>query len=114
VLKSGQSIDLVGNSVLEFKSGSLATIPAGASLSLDGSDTFVADAGQLGSNSALTANASTLSMGDGSDMTFVSMSNTGTISFFHQENIEITGNFNNAGTPNVDWGLRQAPATNAQ
>ncbi|MBV9825663.1 MAG: hypothetical protein JO001_08310, partial [Alphaproteobacteria bacterium] len=53
-LVSGADLELYGNSLIEFASGGVTTIASGAELLLNGADAFVADAGTLGSNSALT------------------------------------------------------------
>jgi hypothetical protein len=48
------SVNLSGDALLEFASGQITTIDSNSELSLSGSDAFVADAGTLTSNSALT------------------------------------------------------------
>jgi hypothetical protein len=48
------AVSLSGPSVVEFASGSITSIAAGASLTLIGNTAFVADAGRTNSNSALT------------------------------------------------------------
>jgi hypothetical protein len=50
---SGASVDLQGQSLLEFASGQITTITFGASLSIDGTGAVIADAGATSSNSAI-------------------------------------------------------------
>ncbi|MCW2275292.1 hypothetical protein GJ654_14800 [Rhodoblastus acidophilus] len=62
------AVSLSGNSMVEFASGQITTIAGGASLKLDGPSAFIADAGALTSNSALTGlttNSGTLSLSNG-------------------------------------------------
>ena len=62
------AVTISGAGVVEFASGQIASIASGASLTLDGSQAFVADAGHLTSNSALlglSSIAGTLALDDG-------------------------------------------------
>ena len=52
------NVDLSGDSAIEFKSGQITSLAAGAQLTLDGNDAFIEDSTALGSNSALTGLAS--------------------------------------------------------
>ena len=61
-------IELANNSAIEFASGQITSIAAGATLRLDGGSSFIEDAGALGSNSALSSlatNAGSLSLENG-------------------------------------------------
>jgi hypothetical protein len=51
-------VRLVGDSAIEFTSGQITSLAAGAHLGLNGSDAFIEDSKALGSNSALTGLAS--------------------------------------------------------
>jgi hypothetical protein len=76
------SVNLSGDSLLEFKSGQITTIATNSELSLSGADAFVADAGKLASNSALTGLATNnggLYLYNGAKVTTGALSNTGTI-----------------------------------
>jgi hypothetical protein len=75
------TVNIDGNALLEFESGGIATIAAGAQLSLNGSDAFLADAGHTGSNSALTG----LSL------------NLGTFGLYSNAVLSTTGNLTNVG-----------------
>ncbi len=75
-------LDLSGNALLEFKSGSITAIGSGADLSLDGPKAFVAANGKLGSNTALTGlagNAGTLVLENGAALTTPAFTNTGSM-----------------------------------
>ena len=50
--------DLTGDSAIEFASGQITSLAAGAQLHLNGNDAFIEDSTALGSNSALTGLAS--------------------------------------------------------
>ena len=52
------SVTLAGDSAIEFKSGQITSLAAGALLDLNSSDAFIEDSTALGSNSALTGLAS--------------------------------------------------------
>ena len=80
------NVNLSGNSLLEFASGSLTGIAAKGALSIDGTAAFVADAPAAGgaptSNSALTglaSNAGVLDLADGASVTTGALANTGLI-----------------------------------
>jgi hypothetical protein len=76
------SVNLTGDSLREFKSGQIATIATNSELNLSGADAFVADAGKLTSNSALTGLATNdggLYLYNGAKVTTGALSNTGTI-----------------------------------
>ena len=47
-------VSVSGNALIEFSSGQINTITSGATLAISGADAFVADAGALTTNSALT------------------------------------------------------------
>ena len=51
-------VRLAGDSAIEFASGEITSLAAGAHLGLIGSDAFIEDSTALGSNSALTGLAS--------------------------------------------------------
>jgi hypothetical protein len=51
-------VELGGDSAIEFTSGEITSLAAGADLQLNGNDTFIEDSTALGSNSALTGLAS--------------------------------------------------------
>ena len=51
-------VRLAGDSAIEFASGEITSLAAGAHLGLNGSDAFIEDSTALGSNSALTGLAS--------------------------------------------------------
>ncbi|MCW2284017.1 hypothetical protein M2323_001630 [Rhodoblastus acidophilus] len=82
---SGQ-VNLSGNALVEFASGQVTTIAAGASLSLDGSNAFVADAGALTSNSALKGLAT----------------NSGSLYFNNGVAVATAGAFTNSGYISLD------------
>jgi adhesin/invasin len=75
-----------GDSLLAFASGQIGSIAAGAALSIDGSNAFVADASDRTRNSALTglsSNAGSLLIQDGASITTSGgVSNSGTITLF--------------------------------
>lgn len=70
--------------MVEFASGQITTIASNASLTLNGNEAFIADAGATASNSALTGlshNAGALSLNDGASITTIgAFSNSGSIS----------------------------------
>ena len=51
-------VRLAGDSAIEFASGEITSLAAGAHLGLNGNDAFIEDSTALGSNSALTGLAS--------------------------------------------------------
>ncbi len=55
---SGSSVNLFGDSAIEFASGQITSLAANAFLQLNGNDAFIEDSTALGSNSALTGLAS--------------------------------------------------------
>ena len=52
------NVELAGDSAIEFASGQITSLAAGAQLVLNGNDAFIEDSTALGSNSALTGLAS--------------------------------------------------------
>jgi hypothetical protein len=98
-------VNLNGDAVLEFASGQITTIAAGAELSLMSSGAFVADASSTGSNSALTG-LTTVDGGlvlDGGVKVATSsaLTNSGTITLdpnFQGSSLTIGGTLTNDGT----------------
>jgi hypothetical protein len=80
------SVGLEGDALLEFGSGQLTTIAADSNLELSGPGSFVADAGHLGSNSALKG----------------LRTNDGTFSISGSEHVTTTGAFDNVGKLDVE------------
>jgi hypothetical protein len=79
---SGQ-VNVIGDAEIEFASGQISSVAAGASLILGGPSAFIADAGALSSNSALVGlnNVSgTLGLGNGASVsTTGALTNSGSI-----------------------------------
>ncbi|HEY1707953.1 MAG TPA: hypothetical protein VGG10_06790 [Rhizomicrobium sp.] len=105
----GQSLNLVGNALLEYGSGGIQAIARGAQITIDGTQAFIADAAKTASNSALaglTSNTGTLSLSDGATIakTIASFDNSGRLSLVHQETFHVAGDFQNTGTFIVDRG----------
>jgi hypothetical protein len=96
------SITLLRSALLEFASGSIASIANGATLDLEGPQARVADSGNTGSNSALTqlsSNAGTLTLQNSSVATNpgTDFSNSGTVDLFATA-MTLGGAFTNSGT----------------
>jgi hypothetical protein len=100
------SVDLSGNSLLEFASGSFNSIAAGASLQIDGDDAFVADADDLTSNSALTglsSNAGQLELGGKTSLTTTGgLANSNNISIYDGAQLTIGGDLTGTGTVYIE------------
>ncbi len=75
------SVSLSGNSMIEFASGRIASIAGGASLTLNGPNALIADAGFLASNSALAgliANSGAINLNSGAKVaTTAGLTNSG-------------------------------------
>jgi fibronectin-binding autotransporter adhesin len=107
-LEAGVSLNLIGDALLEFGSGHIKTIAAGAQITLDGADACIADAGHMNSNSVLAqlgSNAGVFTLADGAALTITgaTFDNSGTFSLLRSEIFHVTQNFQNDGTFNVDF-----------
>ena len=80
------TINLNGEALLEFASGSFSSIAAGAVLNINTPDGYVADQGATTSNSALTGLTA----------------NAGTLNLEYGNSVNLTGGFNNSGTLDID------------
>ena len=99
------------SAVLEFASGQIATIAAAGTLTLEGAQSFVADVGALGSDSALTGLteiAGTLDLEDGSSLTLAGILNvSGQIDLGNGAFLTVGGLNNSYGIVDV-WAPRGA------
>ncbi len=82
------SVNLLKDSLIQFASGQLTSIASSSTLSLTGSNAFVADAGTIGSNSALTGLTS----------------NAGNLEVNAQSTVALTGDLANSGAVGLDGG----------
>jgi hypothetical protein len=105
------NVALVGDSAIEFLTGEINTIGAGAELELDGNDAFIEDSTALGSNSALTGLtdiAGRLDLdGGGSLSTTGSVTNSGIIALTSSvggSTLSIDGALTNNGNGELDIG----------
>ncbi len=81
------TVDLAGNSAIDFATGQIARIDAGGSLGLDGKSAFIEDFGATGSNSALTG-----------------LSNVaGALFLDHQASVATNGHLLDAGSIYLDY-----------
>ena len=104
------TVNLTGNSVLEFsQGGQLTSVAAGAGLSIDGPNAFVADAGALTSSSAVDigSNAGTLALDDGGSLTTQGdLASTGVLdidssSGASNSSLTLSGTLTSAGTTQI-------------
>jgi autotransporter passenger strand-loop-strand repeat protein len=80
------TLNLSGNALVEFASGSYTSIAAGSALYLNGGSAFIADANDPTANGALSG----------------LVNNAGTFELFSAAPVDLTGNFTNTGTVFVD------------
>ncbi len=109
VLSSGVSITLTGNAVLQFASGTVTAISAGAQLILDGTHAHIGDHGQTSKNSALTgldSNAGILVLGNGAAIanSALAFDNTGSYTIFNHTTAKTNLDFTNGGVLALDQG----------
>ncbi len=94
------TVNLIGDSAIEFASGEITTIAASGSLLLSGNNAFVEDSTALGSNSAL-AGLSTVSGSLGLSQASISvtgaLTNAGAIFANKSSSLKIAGKFTNKG-----------------
>ena len=114
------AVNLANDALLEFASGQINSIAANSELTLESSDAFVADAGALTSNSALTglnSNAGSLSLENGASIaTTGGLTNTGGVAldqYYNQggSSLSVGGVLTNSGTVNVGNGSGLTAAT---
>jgi hypothetical protein len=100
------TVNIDGDALLEFESGGIATIASGAQLSLNGSEAFLADVGQTGSNSALTGlslNLGTFQLSWGGALTTTgNLTNVGEFGDDSGAGLTLGGTLTNFGSVNVD------------
>ena len=107
---TGSEVSLQGDALLDYASGSITAIAAGASLTLNGVDARLADAADITSNSALTmlaSNAGTFDLRNGAVLNPIAGTNFGNTGVFNLMNgASITpggwNNLTNAGSWNFD------------
>ncbi len=80
------NLSLSGDSLLEYASGQIGTVAGNITLSLNGNDAFIADAGKLTSNSALTGLTE----------------NDGTLRIIFGAHVATAGNLTNTGNIDLD------------
>jgi hypothetical protein len=113
------SIYLRGTSLMEFGSGSITGIAAGASLRLEGPHVFVADSGNTAANgglSALASNAGTLTLLDSTLSLAGDLDNTGTLNFDADDgsggsSVSIAGTLTDSGKVVIGNGNLSADTT---
>jgi hypothetical protein len=86
------NVALTGDSAIEFKSGEITSLAAGAQLTLDGNDAFIEESTALGSNSALRGLAS---IGAGATA-------GGTLDLENESAVSTTGALVNGGNIDLD------------
>ncbi|HEY5239157.1 MAG TPA: hypothetical protein VIJ62_12310 [Rhizomicrobium sp.] len=108
-LQGEVTLSVTGNSLIEFASGSIASIGQDATLKIDGSQARIADADALGSNSALSdlvSNAGTLILADGAVLKSIgaTFTNSGTFRILDHTSISTAPGvgFVNSGALEVD------------
>jgi hypothetical protein len=95
------SVALFGDCGIEFLSGQISTIAASSQLQLEGNNAFVADAGKLTSNSALTGLADVagaLDLVGAAVSTTGALDNDGTLQLYQSATLSVGGVLTNTGT----------------
>jgi hypothetical protein len=106
------SVWLEGDTAIEFASGQITSLAAGARLALNGNDAFIEDSTALGSNSTLTGLASigagaTLDLGIGA-----SLSTTGPVTNSGVIGLDTDGFLQSGSTLSIDGGLTNTGTLN--
>lgn len=106
-LASGVFVNLSGDALLQYASGSITSIASGSGLSLDGANARVADHGKIGKNSALVGldnNAGHLTLGNGVAIANAALAfdNSGTYTIFNHVAVKTNLDFTNSGHLNLD------------
>ncbi len=111
-LATGVFLNLTGDALLQYASGGIGSIAAGAGLSIAGRHAFVADQGNAGINSALVglaSNAGTLALSDRVSLgnSAGSFTNSGTYTIFNSVVVRTNLDFTNSGQLILDPGAGQ-------